>query len=221
MRFCVTRIWHLKWINRCPLWGILIIGIFCTLDIYPTQSKASPEDVHIERIESYLAKIETIRARFNQVSPDGSVSQGLFYLRRPGRFRFEYDSPTPLLVVGDSFWIVFEDRELGQLERIPMSSTPLSILTQDNIDFRSESVAATLRIEGGLMWLTLHERDDEEQGSLTLTFDQSPTRLRQWIITDSQGLTTEITLSQTETNVPLDPKLFVYNDSQNENLLRK
>ena len=103
---------------------------------------------------------------------------------------------------------MFEDRELGQLERIPMSSTPLSIHTQDEIDFRSESVTVTLRMEGGLMWLTLHERDDEERGSFTLTFDQSPTRLRQWIITDSQGLTTEITLSQTETNISLDPQLF-------------
>lgn len=213
--------WHLKWVNRYPLWGILIIGIVSALHTYPTQTTANPEDTHIERIESYLAKIETMRTRFNQVSPDGVVSQGSFYLRRPGRFRFEYDSPTPLLVVADSFWIVFEDRELGQLERIPMSSTPLSILTQDEIDFRSESVTVTLRMEGGLMWLTLHERDDEERGSLTLTFDQSPTRLRQWIITDSQGLTTEITLSQIETNISLDPQLFVYNDSQNENLLRK
>ena len=98
--------WHLKWTNRCPLWGILIIGIFSALHIHPTQTVANPEDAHIERIESYLAKIETMRARFNQVSPDGVVSQGSFYLRRPGRFRFEYESPTPLLVVADRFWIV-------------------------------------------------------------------------------------------------------------------
>lgn len=181
----------------------------------------STDDAEIARIETYLGAIKTMRARFDQVAPDGGLAQGTFYLRRPGRLRFEYDPPTPILVVADSVWIVFEDRELGQVDRFPLSSTPLSILTDDDITFGDSAVISSLSSEGGLIWLTVRDADSPEDGALTLVFDQSPLRLRQWLVTDSQRLTTEITLSQSEINIALDPGLFVYDERERRNNRRQ
>ena len=48
----------------------------------------------IARVEYYLNSVKTLSADFIQISPDSSISRGRFYLKRPGRLRFEYDPPS-------------------------------------------------------------------------------------------------------------------------------
>lgn len=198
--------------------SVIVAAAISLLGSAPEAMAQDPtDDTEIARIEAYLGAIKTMRARFDQVAPDGGLAQGTFYMRRPGRLRFEYDPPTPILVVADSVWIVFEDRELGQVDRFPLSSTPLSILIDDDIASGDSAVVSSLNSEGGLIWLTLRDADSPEEGALTLVFDQSPLRLRQWLVTDAQRLTTEITLYHTETNITLDPRLFIYDERERRN----
>ena len=202
--------------------GVILAAAVAMLGSVPGAAAQDPAgDAEIARIETYLGSIKTMRARFDQVAPDGSLSQGTFYLRRPGRLRIEYDPPTPILVVADRVWIIFEDSELGQVDRFPLSSTPLSILTDDDIAFGDSALISALSSEGGLIWLTIRDAENPEEGALTLVFDQSPLRLRQWLVTDAQRLTTEVTLSETETNIPLDPRLFVYDERERRQDRRK
>ena len=49
-----------------------------------------------------LASVKTARGRFEQYSPDGSYSTGQFAMQRPGKVRFDYDDPVPLLMVSDA-----------------------------------------------------------------------------------------------------------------------
>src|SRR5262249_10822638 len=53
----------------------------------------------ISRIEGYLSGIETISSEFIQFAPNGDVTNGKFYLKRPGKLRMEYNPPTPVLMV--------------------------------------------------------------------------------------------------------------------------
>ena len=50
------------------------------------------------------------------------------------------------------------------------------------------------------------------KGSVTLIFADASTELRQWIITDAQGLQTMIALKDMKTQVNLDPSKFVLQD---------
>ncbi|HUF87104.1 MAG TPA: outer-membrane lipoprotein carrier protein LolA, partial [Thermohalobaculum sp.] len=60
----------------------------------------SGEDMRdLARISNYLNGMTTLEGNFVQVGPDGQLSEGQFYLRRPGRMRFEYDGPNRALVV--------------------------------------------------------------------------------------------------------------------------
>jgi len=54
----------------------------------------------LTRISNYLNGISTMEGHFVQVGHDGELSEGTFYLRRPGRIRFEYRPPNPALVTG-------------------------------------------------------------------------------------------------------------------------
>ena len=200
-------------------WWLLALSLLITAasTLGPVAAdEAGPVDqsAQIAGIETYLNSIATMKARFLQVAEDGTLATGDFYLRRPGRLRFEYDPPVPILVVADSIWIVFEDSELRQVDRLPLSSTPLSILVADEVSLGDGAVISEISASGGLLQIALRDTENPDEGVLTLVFDARPLRLRQWLVTDSLGQTTEITLSDLEINIPLDPRLFVYDEPE-------
>ena len=78
----------------------------------------------LARIEAYLNGIVSLKARFLQVAPNGATSAGVAWLERPGRMRFQYDPPSPLLLVAGHGLVVFHDAQLNQTSNIPLSRTP-------------------------------------------------------------------------------------------------
>ena len=166
----------------------------------------------LQRIEAYMNSIRTLKARFLQVSPDGEHAEGTFYLRRPGRLRVEYDPPVPVLIIGDGFLLHYHDRELGQVNDWPIFDTPLGALSADYVAFNDRLVVTGFEARGGLIAVRVVQGDDPAQGSLTLLYTDAPLALRQWQVNDAQGLTTTITLFELETNLDLNPRLFVFDD---------
>ena len=169
-------------------------------------------DADLARIVDYLNGIRSLQARFVQVAPDGGVSEGEMFMRRPGRLRFAYDPPMPLLMVADGLWLVLWDKELDQIDRVPLASTPLGFLVRDQVSFGDPIVVRSLERQPGLLSLTLFDKRREDEGELTLVFTEAPLRLRQWLVTDAQRLQTRVSLFGIETNIPLDGRLFVFTD---------
>lgn len=170
-------------------------------------------DPDIARITDYLNSIKSLQGRFVQVAPNGSVTQGDVFMRRPGRLRFKYDSPTPILIVADGVWLVLWDKELDQVDRVPLSSTPLAFLVRKQVSFGDPIVIRRIEQQPGLLNVTVFDKRREDDGSITLVFSDQPLRLRQWLVTDAQQLQTRVSLYDLVTNVPLDIKLFVFTDS--------
>ncbi|MBO6730186.1 MAG: outer membrane lipoprotein carrier protein LolA, partial [Maricaulis sp.] len=69
-------------------------------------------DAALAGINAYLNSIDTMRARFLQISPNGAPIQGLLSMDRPGRLRFEYDDPSPITVIADGTTVAIEDSAL-------------------------------------------------------------------------------------------------------------
>ena len=177
------------------------------------QSKQVWTDPDIARIVTYLNGIKTLQGRFVQIAPDGNITQGDVYLRRPGRMRFKYDPPTPVLIVADGVWLVLWDKELDQVDRVPLSSTPLAFLIRDKVSFDDPIIIRKIVRQTGLINVTVYDKRREDDGDITLIFSDPPLRLRQWVITDPQQLQTRVSLYDIETNLPLDIKLFLFTDS--------
>ena len=73
--------------------------------------------VGVPQIEQYINSMRSLKARFVQSNPNGSVVQGTLYVRRPGRMRFEYDAPSQLKIVADGYQVTMWDnatRDFGQ-----------------------------------------------------------------------------------------------------------
>ena len=187
--------------------------------VQPTQAQASDSLVLDEAarktlaaVEGYLNGLQTLKAGFTQVGPDGEPAEGVIYMRRPGLLRVEYAPPVPVLIVGDGFLIHYHDKELGQIDDWFIYDTPLGALTKEMTRF-GEDVDVTGFVErDGRIAIRVVQEDDPTGGSLTLYLDADPLRLTHWRIADAQGRATMVTLHKLRTNIRLPRRLFVFDD---------
>ncbi len=91
------------------------------------------DDAVIRRIEDYLNRITTLRAQFLQINHDGSISEGVLSIARPGRMRIEYAPPMQILIVTDGGWITYFDREIGQVSQAPLNGTHAELFVKENV----------------------------------------------------------------------------------------
>ncbi|MEM9783584.1 MAG: outer membrane lipoprotein carrier protein LolA [Pseudomonadota bacterium] len=192
----------------------LLAGLAGTLIAGPVtaQSFTGDQARDLARVTNYLNGTTTLEGEFVQVAPSGDVSTGDFFLRRPGRIRFEYDIPNPGLVVADGTWVAVIDRRAETLDRYPLSETPLDLLLRDRVDLRREGAVTKVERNEERIRVTAIDPDAPDQGSITMVFTDSPLELRQWVVVDAQGLTTTVALSDMRSNVRIDPRKFVIED---------
>ena len=176
----------------------------------PAQSDQDRAD--LGRIEAYLNGLRTLKARFLQVAADGGLSQGLAWLDRPGRMRFQYDPPTPLLLVAGHGLFVFYDRQLNQTTNIPLDSTPLGILLRDNLRLSGDVAVIAVTRQPGLLSVTLQRTASPSDGTLTLVFADAPLALRQWAVIDAQRQETRVTLLDVQLGGAFDQDMFRFID---------
>ena len=172
----------------------------------------SQDRTDIARVETYLNGIHTLHARFRQIAPNGGTSEGQVWLERPGRMRFQYDPPSPFLLVGGHGLLVFHDSKLQQTSNIPLGSTPLGLLLQDNVRLSGDVTVAGLARAPGQLQLRLFRTKSPADGSLTLVFADAPLALRQWSVVDAQRQETRITLYNIELGGTFKQSLFEFID---------
>lgn len=171
----------------------------------------------LARISAYLNSISTLEGDFVQIDPDGILSEGRFYMSRPGRIRFEYNAPNPALVISDGFWVGVIDKRYDAIDRYPLSQTPLNLILKKDVDLAKEGAVKDIIQSDGQMRVLAQDPDHPERGTITMIFGANPLELRQWIIDDAQGGETTVALSETRANVQINPAEFVIpNDSGTE-----
>ena len=171
----------------------------------------SQDTADLRRIAAYLNSIHTMTARFRQTSVGGGAASGSFWLARPGRMRFEYDLPSPILLIADRFYVYYVDKQLAEMSKVGLKSTPAWFLLREPITFNDLIVTRFDRGANGLA-VTVVDPAEPDNGSLTMLFTSQPLALRQWTIVDQQRKDTTVSISDAQFGVALDPELFVYQD---------
>lgn len=163
-------------------------------------------------ISASIGSIETAKGRFYQIGADYSEAEGDFYLRRPGRVRFEYDDPNPLLIVADGATVAIEDSDLETQDRVPLATTPLAMLLDDDLDFETEANVLDVRKANGVIGLTMEDRSGENEGLLTVFVDAEDYSIVSWRTQDAAGGITSVALAGVETGVSISARLFRIED---------
>ena len=148
----------------------------------------------VERARNYLRGLSSAMGRFTQVDARGRTASGTFYLRRPGRARFEYDPPSGLVVASNGFRVAVLDKRLGTLDAYPLGATPLAILLSRDIRIDKSVAIGSVRRHPGGFAIVAHEASKRGEGQISLDFADPPVRLVGWTITDAQGGATRVKL---------------------------
>jgi len=162
--------------------------------------------------ERYLNRITTMRARFVQVASNGSYAEGLVTMHRPGRLRFEYDPPHPVLLIADGVNLLYYDKELKQATFIPLWQTPLWFLLRKKVELGGDVRVSDIARADGALRMTVQEGDESESGAVTLVFSDRPFALRKWEVIDAQGISTTVSLLNPAFDVKVKDELFEYRD---------
>lgn len=173
----------------------------------------SPDEVAaLTRVERYLNDIKTLKARFVQVSSNGAYAEGEVYLDRPGHLRFDYDPPTPVLIIANGLSLLYYDEELKEATFLPLWETPLWFLIRKEVRFDKNVDIVGIEEALGTLRITLRDPEAPDGGEVTLVFADQPLALKKWELTDPQGVRTQVSLVNPVYGETIDPTLFKYGD---------
>lgn len=162
-------------------------------------------------ITAYFNRFRTMEGDFIQFGPHGEQSEGVFHISRPGKIRFQYRPPVKLDVISDGRNVSILNTRTMTQDFYPLGKTPLRYLLGDNIDLTTPGLVDEVRQEADLIAVVIVEKSKLVNGKLTLVFDRHSYDLKQWIVTDAQGLNTSVAVYNVTTGKKSDPSLFKIN----------
>ena len=172
-------------------------------------------DSGTERLNKFMKKARTVEATFTQevVSEQGQIIQtalGKFYLKRPGKFRWEYTSPTPQLIVGDGKKLWVYDKDLEQVTVKPikqaLGSSPAAILMRKH-DLNDDYLVLERSPREGMLWVDL--RPKKKGGDFKrILIGLDNIGVQAMDLYDQFGQITMIRFQESTYNKPLKDSLF-------------
>ena len=201
---------------RSFLMTFIFLSLFSLTSLAVENADPSPASVGpqqaVKAVESCLNGISTLRARFVQTANDGKKLTGIFYLKRPGKMRFQYDPPDTDFIVADGLFVYYYDGQMKQQSNAPVSNSLANFFLRKNITLGGDISVSDVRRVNGMLQMALVQTRNPLAGSLILTLTENPLQLRKWQVVDAQGLITEVALQNIETGITLDNDLFHYYD---------
>ena len=171
----------------------------------------------ISQLNIFLKISKSLSADFKQVHINEAgkptqTSHGVFYLQRPGKFRWDYKTPFQQQIVSNSGKVWFYDTDLEQVtvKKVDQSigSTPALLLSGDAAlenNYTLENQGA----EDNLQWIRLLPKSQDSSFKyITIGLDKGT--LAGMELSDNFGQLTRIYFSNVIVNAPLKQTLFEF-----------
>lgn len=186
-----------------------------------TPSLASAQELSVEqgreRLNHFLENVSTLSARFTQTmfSAEGDSQQsssGVLLLKRPNRFRWDYQLPFPQLVLadGEKLWSVDPDLEQAVVRKLDdsLAASP-AVLLSGGRDLEEVFTIELVKQDEGLLKVYLAPREaGSDFQALCLGFMDD--RLVRLELVDNLDQVTRIDFSEVVVNPDLDDESFHY-----------
>lgn len=172
------------------------------------QAYGAEEKATLDKISAYMNSIRTLRSAFVQIGPNGSADQGELYLEKPGRIRFAFHKPSPLLIVATGGRLYVQNTRLNTVDNYDLSDTPLGILLNEKIDLAHNKSVIGVSEQNGAILVQARTSTNRNNSNITLVFSSPGLELRQWTVKDNQGGITTVALQSAQTGGTLDEALF-------------
>ena len=163
----------------------------------------------IARVNDYINSFQTLRGDFVQTSDKGQSVKGVVMVSKPGKIRFDYAPPSPLLIVSDGKWLTIKNKVKERGDQVPLKATPLRLIVAPKIDLLNETAVLSVDEADGITSIALADKKDRMGGYIVLMYDNQKNELQQWIIVDGKGRRTTVQFANLEKDVELNEKLFL------------
>ena len=177
--------------------------------VVATQIQAQSKGLSLDELSDYLNGLKNAQSDFKQQNSNGSRSEGKFYLKRPGRMRFEYfGRDAALVVAGQKKLAVFDRKSNAGPQQYPLRRTPLHIILRERVDLAKSGMILGHELADQETIITAHDPKHPEMGQVEMVFLANPTRLSKWIVTDEAGRMTKVVLGELDTETRVPARLF-------------
>lgn len=201
-----------------PLAFLCVASVAATAPSTRQHATEMPENVRdlLDRCAIYLNGIKTLEAVILERNSRGGSASGKLYIYRPppeagkafGRLRLVYDSPRDVEIIADGKSLFHYDKQEDDLSSMALESSAVSFLLRPIISFTRDVTVRDVEKKGGIIRINLYQTEEPDAGFFTLIFTDTPLELKQWMITDAQGVKTLVTLDQVKFNIPLHTSVF-------------
>jgi outer membrane lipoprotein-sorting protein len=180
---------------------------------FTPETMTADQRATLERIDAYLNSLRVMSGSFTQVGPDGSRTQGKFWVSKPGKLRFQYSPPSRVELIADGRSVAVRDRKLNTQDLYLLRQTPLRFLLANKIDLIEDSKVVSVFTEPE--WVTVVLEEGSSLGGksrIQLMFSGSDYTLKQWTVTDAQGYDTTVAIFDVDTTSKPADKMFHINE---------
>jgi outer membrane lipoprotein-sorting protein len=163
----------------------------------------------VNKVSRFFNNLENLRGNFVQTTSDNKRMRGTFFVKRPGRLRFEYNRPSRQLIVSDGTMLAIQDLEIHTDDRIGLDQTPFRLLLRKDVDLLRDASIVEVQEADDLIILALQDKSPDAPGQIRLFLTKTPElELREWVTTDSQGSDTRVEVANLARPEDLDLELF-------------
>ena len=186
------------------------------ISVTGTPLAAQAPNAQLDQAVAALRGISTMTADFTQTDRNGQRLAGRMTLKRPGKIRFQYQKGIPLLIVSDGKALTMVDFEVRQVQRWPISNSPLGALLDPKRDIsRYGKLVPTGN--PGVTSIEVRDPKHPEYGVITMILVKDPgapggLELASWVALDSQNKRTTIRLANHRYGEAVADNAFAYTD---------
>jgi outer membrane lipoprotein carrier protein len=181
-------------------------------------------DEALSALEQAQRRVTDLKAPFRQAAHNKALNQtidarGTLYLKKPGRLRWEYQTPTPQEIVSDGtrLWIY-----TPELKQVNVSAAPAALAgpagsflqglgqVREHFDARFLNPAQPTDADGLVVLDLVPKRPQPLLARLIVSVDPRSWLVRQAIVHDELGNTVTVRFGDTAVNSGLSDALFVF-----------
>lgn len=210
--------------SLCAGVGRLLVALALSAFIPGPASAVPALDEAVQSLEAAYRQIADLKARFQQAAFNRTLSQtleakGTLYLKKPGKLRWEYTTPTPQEIVSDGkrLWVY-----TPELKQVNVSDAPEALAgpagsflqglgeVREHFQARFLNPAQPSDPEGNVVLDLTPKQPRPLLSRLILTVDPKSWLVRKAVVYDELGNTVTVRFVELLVNSGLADTLFVF-----------
>lgn len=203
---------------------MLVVAGVLTCALQPAATAAPSLEEAVGALEQAQRRVTDLKAPFRQAAHNKALNQtidarGTLYLKKPGRLRWEYQTPTPQEIVSDGIklWIY-----TPELKQVNVTAAPAALAgpagsflqglgqVREHFQARFLNPAQPTDADGLVVLDLTPKRPQSLLARLIVSVDPWSWLVRQAVVHDELGNTVTVRFGETVVNSGLSDSLFVF-----------